>query len=113
MTIPRGTRQFIGLSEAAHRLGLTRESVKHWWKEGHLIGRVTGGDRRPRVVVPIEVVEFYLRYFRLPTKLDLYELEALTHEYLLELAGPDGGLREVESVARPQLSCERVDAVAP
>ena len=65
MPIPEGTRQFVGLREIAERLGLTHATVKHWWKEGRLIGRVTEGATRPRVVVPIEVLNFYLRYFRL------------------------------------------------
>ncbi len=95
MSIPRGTQRFAGLREVAERMGLTHATVKHWWKEGRLIGRVTEGATRPRVVVPVEVVDFYLRYFRLPTKLDLFEVGALTREYLLELGGPDGGLSEL------------------
>jgi hypothetical protein len=101
MAIPEGTRQFVGLREVAERLGLTHEAVKHWWKEGRLIGRVTEGATRPRVVVPIEVLNFYLRYFRLPSKRELFELGALTREYLLELGGPDGGLRELGQEAPP------------
>ena len=97
MPIPQGTRQFVGLREVAERLGLTHATVKHWWKEGRIIGRVTEGATRSRVVVPIEVVNFYLRYFRLPSKRDLFELGALTREYLLELGGPDGGLSELGS----------------
>jgi hypothetical protein len=97
MPIPDGTRQFVGLREVAERVGLTHDTVKHWWKEGQLIGRVTEGATRPRVVVPIEVLNFYLRYFRLPSKRDLFELGALSRAYLLELRGPDGGLLEVDA----------------
>jgi hypothetical protein len=46
------------------------------------------------VLVPIEVVEFYLRYFRLPTKRDLFDAGVFSREFLLELMGPDGGLSE-------------------
>jgi hypothetical protein len=70
--------------------------VKHWWKRGRLLGRVTEGRVRKRVAVPIEVVEFYLRYFRLPTRRDLYETGALSRSFLMELRGPDGGLCDLE-----------------
>ena len=110
MAIPRGTHRFVGLREVAERLGVTHPTVRHWWAEGRLIGRLSAGETRSRVVVPVEVVEFYLRFCRLPTKLDLLELDALTHEFLLELGGPDGGLCEVElpSQARPELTASTV-----
>jgi hypothetical protein len=95
MPIPRGTRQLVELGEVAKRLGTSRETVRFWWKTGRLLGRHTQGRSRKRVTVPIEVVEFYLRYFRLPTRLDLYEAGALSRSFLLELRGPDGGLCDV------------------
>ena len=95
MTIPQGTRKLVELREVAERLGTTYETVRHWWKKGRLLGRLTEGKTRKRVTVPIEVVEFYLRYFRLPTRLDLYEAGGLSEAFLRELTGPDGGLCEV------------------
>jgi len=92
--IPRGTRQALGLREVAGRIGVARATVKRWWKEGRFVGR-TSDDPQPRVVVPVEVVDFYLRHFRLPTKLELFEAGALSCEFLLELGGPDGGLCEL------------------
>ena len=94
MPIPRGTRQLVALREVAERLGTTLDTTKHWWRSGHLVGRLTEGRVRRRVTIPIEVVEFYLRYHRLPSKLDLYQADVLSREYLLELSGPDGGLAE-------------------
>ena len=99
MAIPRGTRQLLGLREVARRVGRSHETVRHWWKRGRLVGRLTGGSIRKRVTVPIEVVEFYLRHLRLPTRMDLYETGALTRPYLLDLRGPDGGLSELELAA--------------
>lgn len=92
--IPRGTRQALGLREVAAKLGVARATVKRWWKEGRFVGR-TSEDPQARVVVPVEVVEFYLRYFRLPTKLELFEAGVLSREFLAELGGPDGGLCEL------------------
>src|SRR5690606_29182783 len=94
MPIPRGTRQALGLREVAKRLGVARVTVKRWWLDGRLVGRQSEGTMRPRVVVPVEVVEFYLRYFRLPSRLDLHNVGALSRDFLLELGGPDGGLSE-------------------
>ena len=94
MPIPRGTQQLVELKEVARRLGTPYETVRYWWKQGRLLGRHTQ-DRRKRVMVPIEVVEFFLRFHRLPTKLELFEVEALSRTYLLELSGPDGGLTEL------------------
>ena len=102
MSIPRGTKQAVGLREVADRFGVTFETVKSWWKRGHLLGRATEGSARTRVVIPIEVVEFYLRYFRLPNKLDLYRCGALSRGFLSELSGPDGGLSELEDEAADQ-----------
>ncbi len=106
MPIPRGTRQFVGLSEIAERTGLTYGVVRYWWREGRLIGRMTEGAARPRVAIPVEVLEFYLHYARLPTKLELYEADALTREFLLELNGPDGGFSELEPDAVPDRDSE-------
>ena len=92
--IPRGTRQALGLREVAARLGVARATVKRWWKEGRFVGRISA-DPQARVVVPVEVVDFYLRYFRLPTKAELFDVGALSREFLLELVGPDGGLCEL------------------
>ena len=101
MAIPRGTRQLLGLREVARRVGRSHETVRYWWKRGRLVGRLTGGSVRKRVTVPIEVVEFYLRHHRLPTRMELYETGVLTRPYLLELRGPDGGLSElVEPVSK-------------
>ena len=94
MPIPRGTRQLVTLREVAERLGTTPKTVKHWWWRNRLLGRTTHGESRRRVVVPIEVVEFYLRFHRLPTKLELHEAGVLSREYLRSLSGPDGGLSE-------------------
>ena len=69
--------------------------MKHWWREGYLVGRLAsgGGPRgRKRITVPVEVIDFYLRYHRLPNKRELFEAGLLTMEYLLETQGPDGGL---------------------
>jgi hypothetical protein len=96
MPIPQGTEQLVELGEVAKRLGTTREAVKHWWKRDRLLGRVTQGRGRRRIMVPIEVVQYYLRYFRLPTRLDLYKTGTLSRRFLLELEGPDGGLSELE-----------------
>ena len=93
-----GTRQLVTIREAAERLGTTPKTVKHWWWSNRLLGRATQESRR-RVLVPIEVVEFYLRHHRLPTKLDLYQADVLGREYLLELGGPDGGLAELRDAA--------------
>lgn len=98
MPIPQGTRQALGLREVAARLGVAQVTAKRWWLEGRLIGRTSAGPQA-RVVVPAEVADFYLRYFRLPTKLDLFELGALSREFLVELCGPDGGLSELEADA--------------
>lgn len=97
MPIPQGTRQLMELRDVAKRLGTTYETVRHWWKRGRLLGRHTEGRMRKRVTVPIEVVDFYLRYFRLPTRLDLYQAGVLSRTFLLELSGPDGGLGELEA----------------
>jgi len=99
MSIPRGTKRAVGLREVAERFGVTFETVKCWWKRGHLLGRASEGHARTRVVVPVEVVDFYLRYFRLPTKLDLFQCGALSRDFLLELSGPDGGLHELSEEA--------------
>ena len=93
-SIPPGTRQVLNLSDVAVRLGISRVTAKRWWYEGRLIGCVAMRTTRSRVLVPIEVVEFYLRYLELPTKLDLFEARVLSKEFLLELTGPDGGLSE-------------------
>ena len=95
MPIPQGTRQLLELRDVAKRLGASYETVRHWWKKGRLLGRSTEGRTRRRVCVPIEVVEFYLRYFRLPTRLELFETGELSEAFLLELSGPDGGLSEL------------------
>ena len=103
MPIPRGTRQLVPLREFAVKLGTSHDAAKHWWREGYLVGRLAagGGPRgRKRITVPIEVVDFYLRYHRLPTKMELYESGALTMEYLLEAQGPDGGLEELAHQGR-------------
>lgn len=92
--IPRGTRQTLGLRAVAARIGVAHATVKRWWKEGRFVGRVSG-DPQPRVVVPVEVVDFYLRHIRLPSKLELFETGALSREFLLEFGGPDGGLCEL------------------
>lgn len=97
--IPRGTRQALGLREVATRLGFSQATAKRWWLNGLLIGRNSGGPQA-RVLIPVEVVEFYLRYFRLPTKLELFECGALSWEFLADLNGPDGGLREVPRDSR-------------
>jgi len=97
MPIPQGTRQLLELREVALRLGTTYETVRHWWKKGRLLGRLTEGRTRRRVTVPIEVVEYYLRYFRLPTRLELYETGELSEAFLKDLNGPDGGLAELGS----------------
>ena len=102
MPIPRGTRQAMGLREMATRLGVAQVTAKRWWLEGRLVGRTSEGPQA-RVVVPAEVADFYLRYFRLPTKLDLLECGALSREFLLELSGPDGGLTEREYEATAAL----------
>lgn len=91
MPIPRGTRQVLGLRDVAERLSVARATTKRWWLDGRLIGRTC----KSRVMIPVEVVEFYLRYFRLPTKRELFEAKALSREFLLELSGPDGGLLEL------------------
>ena len=85
----------VPLREVAVKFGTSLETVKHWWREGYLVARLTagGGPRgRKRVTVPVEVVDFYLRYHRLPTKLELFEAGVLSLAYLLEARGPDGGL---------------------
>ena len=92
--IERGTRQLVTINEVARRLGRTPKTVRHWWWKNRLIGQLSQGESRKRVVVPVEVVEFYLRHHRLPTKLELVEAGELSPAYLLELSGPDGGLRE-------------------
>ena len=94
MPIERGTRQLVTINEVARRLGRTPKTVKHWWWKNRLIGQLSG-ETRSRVIVPVEVVEFYLRHHRLPNKLELYRATALSREYLLGLSGPDGGLREL------------------
>ena len=91
MPIPRGTRQAMGLRDVAERLSVARATAKRWWLDGRLVGRTSSG----RVVIPVEVVDFYLRYFRLPTKRELFDAEVLSREFLLELNGPDGGLSEL------------------
>jgi hypothetical protein len=90
----------LGLRDVAARLGVARVTAKRWWLEGRLIGRSSVGKTQSRIVIPVEVVDFYLRYFRLPTKLELFETGVLTREFLLELSGPDGGLRELASTER-------------
>ena len=92
MALERGTRQALGLREVAKRLGVSRVTAKRWWSKGRLIGRAVVRVTRRRVVIPIEVVDFYLQHFRLPTKLELFETQALSREFLLGLDGPDGGL---------------------
>lgn len=89
----------MGLREVAKRLGVARVTTKRWWLEGRLLGRPAQGTDRPRVIIPVEVVDFYLRYFRLPTKLELFEAGALNREFLLELTGPDGGLSELREAS--------------
>jgi len=52
------------------------------------------GPGRGRVMVPVEAVEFCLRYHSLPTKRELYDAGVLNRGYLADLIGPDGGLAE-------------------
>ena len=99
MPIPLGTRQALSLRELATRFGIALSTIKRWWQQGRLVGRVTDGPGRSRVAVPVEVAEFYLRYFRLPTKMDLLAMGVLSKEFLLELEGPDGGLLDERSDA--------------
>jgi len=97
-TTPLGTRQALNLQDVAVRLGVARVTAKRWWLQGRLVGRsVVRGSRR-RVVVPIEVVDFYLVHLQLPTKRDLYVAGMLGREFLATLSGPDGGLDEARDV---------------
>ncbi len=100
----------MGLRGVAAKLAVSHGTVRRWWLEGRLVGRMSG-DPQPRVVVPVEVVDFYLRYIRLPTKLELFEAGTLTREFLLELGGPDGGLFELKpdpNVVHAEFSAKRV-----
>lgn len=96
MPIPQGTRQAVGLRDIAERVGIKLSTARSWWKTGLLVGKMSEGDARARVVIPVEVLDYYLRYFRLPTKLELFRCGALSRDFLLELGGPDGGLSELE-----------------
>lgn len=91
----RGTRQALNLGDVAARVGVARVTAKRWWLQGRLIGRLASCGARQRVVVPVEVVDYYLRYFELPTKRDLFVAGVLDRDFLLELSGPDGGLSEL------------------
>ena len=104
-SIPPGTRQFINLTDAAEWFAVARVTAKRWWHEGRLLGCIATRGTRSRVLVPIEVVDFYLRYRQLPTKRDLFEAGVLTREFLLDLTGPDGGLTESSgSTATPRVT---------
>ena len=113
MPIPLGTRQALGLRAVAERFGIPHSTIKRWWQQGRLVGRVTDGPGLGRVVVPVEVADFFLRYFRLPTKLDLLAMGVLSKEFLLELDGPDGGLLDERSDACVDATGDGLAAAAP